>query len=128
MDFGLDNYQSYMVKDHSICLLNHWKYIEYIFISCLLPTLTVLLLVYLLRSLRILLFIFKMNLERANLAIKVAIDKANEVGGKYCIAVLDAGVNLVAFNRMDGGRVGTIDVAMKKVTFIFPLFISHILS
>ena len=89
---------------------------------------TVLLLVYLLRSLRILLFIFKMNLERANLAIKVAIDKANEVGGKYCIAVLDAGVNLVAFNRMDGGRVGTIDVAMKKVTFIFPLFISHILS
>ena len=68
-----------------------------------------------------------MNLERANLAIKVAIDKANEVGGKYCIAVLDAGVNLVAFNRMDGGRVGTIDVAMKKVTFIFPLFISHIL-
>ena len=44
-----------------------------------------------------------MNLERANLAIKVAIDKANEVGGKYCIAVLDAGVNLVAFNRMDGG-------------------------
>merc|ERR1712209_256535 len=70
--------------------------------------------VYLLRSLRILLFIFKMNLERANLAIKVAIDKANEVGGKYCIAVLDAGVNLVAFNRMDGGRVGTIDVAMKK--------------
>ena len=69
-----------------------------------------------------------MNLESANLAIKVAIDKANEVGGKYCIAVLDAGVNLVAFNRMDGGRVGTIDVAMKKVTFIFPLFISHILS
>ena len=57
-----------------------------------------------------------MNLERANLAIKVAIDKANQVGGKYCIAVLDAGVNLVAFNRMDGGRVGTIDVAMKKVT------------
>merc|ERR1711910_184970 len=51
---------------------------------------------------------------RANLAIKVAIDKANEVGGKYCIAVLDSGVNLVAFNRMDGGRVGTIDVAMKK--------------
>ena len=58
-----------------------------------------------------------MNLERANLAIKVAIDKANQVGGKYCIAVLDAGVNLVAFNRMDGGRVGTIDVAMKKVTW-----------
>merc|ERR1712088_886714 len=34
--------------------------------------------------------------------------------GKFSIAVLDAGVNLVAFRRMDGGRVGTIDVAMKK--------------
>ena len=57
-----------------------------------------------------------MNLNTANLAIKVAIEKAVEVSkAKYCIAVLDAGVNLVAFNRMDGGRVGTIDVAMKKV-------------
>ena len=57
-----------------------------------------------------------MNLNTANLAIKVAIEKAVEVSNaKYCIAVLDAGVNLVAFNRMDGGRVGTIDVAMKKV-------------
>merc|ERR1711915_619252 len=32
----------------------------------------------------------------------------------FCFAVMDAGVNLVAFSRMDGGRVGTIDVAMKK--------------
>ena len=47
---------------------------------------------------------------------KVAIEKAEEIGGKFSIAVLDAGVNLVAFSRMDGGRVGTIDVAMKKVT------------
>ena len=57
-----------------------------------------------------------MNLEKANLAIKVAIDRANVIGAKFCIAVMDAGVNLVAFSRMDGGRVGTIDVAMKKVS------------
>ena len=55
-----------------------------------------------------------MNLEVANTAIKVAIDQANVIGGKFCVAVMDAGVNLVAFSRMDGGRVGTIDVAMKK--------------
>ena len=58
----------------------------------------------------------KMNLNTADLAINVAIEKATEVTkAKFCIAVLDAGVNLVAFSRMDGGRVGTIDVAMKKV-------------
>ena len=56
-----------------------------------------------------------MNLEKANLAIKVSIERANVIGNKFCIAVMDAGVNLVAFSRMDGGRVGTIDVAMKKV-------------
>ena len=56
-----------------------------------------------------------MNLEKANLAIKVSIEKANVIGAKFCIAIMDSGVNLVAFSRMDGGRVGTIDVAMKKV-------------
>merc|ERR1719412_2257473 len=55
-----------------------------------------------------------MNLNTANLAIKVSVEKANDIGGKFCVAVMDAGVNLVAFSRMDGGRVGTIDVAMKK--------------
>ena len=58
----------------------------------------------------------EMNLNKANLAIKVAIERANVIGAKFCIAVMDAGVNLVAFSRMDGGRVGTIDVAMKKVS------------
>eukprot|EP00090_Calanus_glacialis_P023975 TRINITY_DN37194_c0_g1_i4.p1 TRINITY_DN37194_c0_g1~~TRINITY_DN37194_c0_g1_i4.p1 ORF type:complete len:134 (-),score=37.60 TRINITY_DN37194_c0_g1_i4:69-470(-) len=55
-----------------------------------------------------------MDLKTANTAIKVAIETANGLGVKFCIAVMDSGVNLVAFNRMDGGRVGTIDVAMKK--------------
>merc|ERR1711988_130787 len=56
----------------------------------------------------------EMDLTTADLAVKVAIEKAEEIGGKFSIAVLDAGVDLVAFSRMDGGRVGTIDVAMKK--------------
>ena len=61
-----------------------------------------------------------MNLTTADLAVKVAIEKAEEMGGKFSIAVLDGGVNLVAFSRMDGGRVGTIDVAMKKVLSLLP--------
>ena len=56
-----------------------------------------------------------MDLKTANIAIESAIEAANGLGAKFCIAVLDAGVNLVAFSRMDGARVGTIDVAMKKV-------------
>eukprot|EP00091_Calanus_sinicus_P001236 TRINITY_DN11204_c0_g1_i1.p1 TRINITY_DN11204_c0_g1~~TRINITY_DN11204_c0_g1_i1.p1 ORF type:complete len:150 (-),score=69.24 TRINITY_DN11204_c0_g1_i1:35-439(-) len=55
-----------------------------------------------------------MDLQTANTAINVAIETANGLGVKFCIAVMDSGVNLVAFSRMDGGRVGTIDVAMKK--------------
>jgi len=55
-----------------------------------------------------------MDLKTANAAIEKAIESADEIGVKFCIAVMDAGVNLVAFSRMDGGRVGTIDVAMKK--------------
>ena len=56
-----------------------------------------------------------MDLQTANTASNVAIETANGLGVKFCIAVMDSGVNLVAFNRMDGGRVGTNDVAMKKV-------------
>ena len=56
-----------------------------------------------------------MDLKTANIAINKAIETANGIGVKFCIAVMDSGVNLVAFSRMDGGRVGTIDVAMKKV-------------
>ena len=57
-----------------------------------------------------------MDPKTANTAINVAIETANGLGVKHCIPVMDPGVNLVAFNRMDGGRVGTIDLAMKKVT------------
>ena len=56
-----------------------------------------------------------MDLATANAAIDKAIETANGLGIKFCIAVMDSGVNLVAFSRMDGARVGTIDVAMKKV-------------
>ena len=56
-----------------------------------------------------------MDLQTANIALKAGLEAATGLGGKFCLAVLDAGVNLVAFNRMDGGRVGTIDVAIKKV-------------
>ena len=56
-----------------------------------------------------------LGLTTANLAVSAAVEAAKVTGGKFCIAIMDAGVNMVAFSRMDGARIGTIDVAMKKV-------------
>ncbi|MEO1969888.1 MAG: heme-binding protein [Sphingomonadaceae bacterium] len=40
--------------------------------------------------------------------------KAEELGIAYNLAVVDAGGNLVAFERMDGAWVGSIDIALHK--------------
>lgn len=40
--------------------------------------------------------------------------KAAAIGVPMCIAVVDAGGNLIAFTRMDGARVASIQIAMTK--------------
>lgn len=40
--------------------------------------------------------------------------RATEIGIPVNIAVLDAGVNLKAFGRMDGALLGSIDIALGK--------------
>ena len=54
------------------------------------------------------------TLEQAEAAIKAAKDKAREMGVKMNIAVVDGGANLVAFGRMDGAWLGSVDIAIKK--------------
>ncbi|GAC1424131.1 MAG: heme-binding protein [Candidatus Velthaea sp.] len=39
---------------------------------------------------------------------------AGEMGVDQCIAIVDASGALVAFSRMDGGRIGSIDIAITK--------------
>lgn len=51
---------------------------------------------------------------QAEAIVEAAIVRADEVGAKMNIAILDAGANLKAFVRMDGALLGSIDVAMKK--------------
>ena len=46
--------------------------------------------------------------------VKTAYSKAEEIGTKMNIAVVDAGANLKAFLRMDDAWLGSIDVAIKK--------------
>lgn len=54
------------------------------------------------------------TLEHAQAAIQAAHHKALEMGVKMNIAVVDAGANLVAFARMDGAWLGSLDIAIKK--------------
>lgn len=50
----------------------------------------------------------------AQAVIFAAAAKARELGVEECIAVVDRGGALMAFARMDGGRTGSIPVALTK--------------
>lgn len=53
-------------------------------------------------------------LEEARRVIQAGQEKAREIGQPMNIAVVDAGANLVAFERMDGAWLGSIDIALNK--------------
>ena len=52
--------------------------------------------------------------EEARRIISAAVQKAEEIGQPMNIAVMDAGMNLVAFERMDGAWVLSVDIALGK--------------
>lgn len=54
------------------------------------------------------------SLEEARQVIRAGQDRAKEIGVPQNIAVVDAGGNLVAFERMEGAWIGSIDIAQKK--------------
>ena len=54
------------------------------------------------------------TLAQAEKAIAAAKDKAVALDTKMNIAIVDAGANLVAFARMDGAWLGSMDIAIKK--------------
>ena len=54
------------------------------------------------------------TLKQAENAIAAAKQKATEIDTKMNIAVVDAGANLVAFGRMDGAWLGSLDISIKK--------------
>ena len=53
-------------------------------------------------------------LERASAAIAAAVAEARRHDWKMNVAVVDAGGNLVAFERMDGAQLGSIQVSEHK--------------
>ena len=58
--------------------------------------------------------ILHIALRKAQAVIKAAMKKAEEIGTKMDIAVVDAGANLKAFVRMDDAWIGSIDIYIKK--------------
>ena len=54
------------------------------------------------------------TLAQAETLIAAAKRKAAELNTKMDICVVDSGANLVAFARMDGAWIGSIDISIKK--------------
>lgn len=56
----------------------------------------------------------KLTAEAALMLVQAAAKAATAMGVPQCIAVVDEGCNLLAFLRMDGSRVLSIDSARRK--------------
>lgn len=54
------------------------------------------------------------SVDRAYKAIAKGIAKAKEIGSPSSIAIVDEGRNLVAFARMDGALLASIEISMGK--------------
>lgn len=54
------------------------------------------------------------TLGQAEKAIATAKQKSAAIDTKMNIAIVDAGANLVAFGRMDGAWLGSLDISIKK--------------
>lgn len=54
------------------------------------------------------------TLAQAEKIIKVAQEKSKAIDTKMNIAIVDGGANLVAFARMDGAWLGSLDISIKK--------------
>ncbi|MFC6837729.1 GlcG/HbpS family heme-binding protein [Halomarina ordinaria] len=56
----------------------------------------------------------EVTLDVAKRLVDAAEAEAEEIDVPMCIAVMDAGANLVAFHRMDGALLASIDIARNK--------------
>lgn len=56
----------------------------------------------------------RLDIEDARKLIAGARARADEIGVPMCIAVTDEGGNLIAFERMDGGKITSITLAIDK--------------
>ena len=53
----------------------------------------------------------RLDLADARILIEGAAEKAREIGVPMCIAITDESGNLIAFERMDGGKITSVTIA-----------------
>ncbi|GGA77624.1 DNA polymerase III subunit delta' [Nitratireductor aestuarii] len=58
--------------------------------------------------------ITRLDIADARVLIAGAAEKAKEIGVPMCIAITDESGNLIAFERMDGGKVTSTTIAIDK--------------
>jgi len=56
----------------------------------------------------------RLSIDEAKLMITASEKKSDKIGIPMCIAVTDESGNLLAFSRMDGGKVSSISIAIDK--------------
>jgi len=56
----------------------------------------------------------RLSIEDAQLLIEGAREHANQIGVPMCIAIVDESGNLIAFERMNGGKTTSITIATDK--------------
>lgn len=56
----------------------------------------------------------RLSIDEAQILIEGSNLKSNEIGVPMCIAVTDESGHLIRFDRMDGGKVSSISIAVDK--------------
>ena len=56
----------------------------------------------------------RLSVEEAHVLVSGARDKSEEIGIPMCIAVSDEAGNVILFERMDGGKISSISIAIDK--------------
>jgi uncharacterized protein GlcG (DUF336 family) len=56
----------------------------------------------------------RLDLADAQLLVEAAVEKAVQMGVPQCVAVADEAGTLIAFERMDGGKVSSVSIAIDK--------------
>ncbi|WNC72701.1 heme-binding protein [Thalassotalea psychrophila] len=56
----------------------------------------------------------RLNQSEAKLIIDGAVQKASDLGVPMCISVVDESGSLIAFERMDGGKIHSITISQDK--------------
>lgn len=56
----------------------------------------------------------RLSIDEAQILIEGSILKSNEIGVPMCIAVTDESGHLIRFDRMNGGKVSSISIAVDK--------------